>query len=161
MNIDEAKFKILEQNIQSLTQAVYQLVYSLSDLKLLLARDKILVHPEEKSDIPPHSLFAQTKRFLEKEGFEFAEETSDTPNRSLFAQVKRSLDKDGFAALKDVVHTEPVETCKACERNRKQVANPLVAKSPLVCLGSTTCDCSNCHNKRRSQSCTGDYYGVL
>jgi len=94
MNIDEAKFKILEQNIQSLTQAVYQLVYSLSDLKLLLARDKILVHPEEKSDIPEHSLFAQVKRFLEREGLESADEN---------------------------VHTEPAKTCKACERNGQKI----------------------------------------
>jgi len=129
MNIDEAKFKILEQNIQSLTQAVYKLVYSLSDLKLLLARDKILVHPEEKSDIPPHSLFAQTKRFLEKNGFEFAEK---------------------------IVHTEPAKTCKACSQNYANLASP-----PLICLGSSGCACRNCENKRRRQSCTGDYYGAL
>jgi hypothetical protein len=67
MNIDEARFKVLEQNVQALTQAVYKIIYSLSDLKLLLAQQKILVHPEEKSDIPEHSLFAQAKASLERE----------------------------------------------------------------------------------------------
>lgn len=91
MIIDEARFKILEQNVQALQQTVYQILIRLSDLKVVLAGRGLLNHPEERSDIPPHSLFAQVKRFLEKEGLEFPEE--------------------------EFVHTEPAKTCKACERN--------------------------------------------
>jgi len=86
MTIDEARFKVLEQNIQALQQTCFQVLIRLTDLKIVLAGKGLLTHPEEKGDIPEHSLFAQVKLFLEKEGFE-----------------------------EPVVHTSPRETCKLCK----------------------------------------------
>jgi hypothetical protein len=135
MNIDEAKFKVLEQNLQALTQAVYKIIYSLSDLKLLLAQQKVLVHPEEKSDIPKHSLFAQVKLFLEREGFEIEATESKLKEKDNLGLPDTRLNRTAEEA---VVHTEPAKTCKACERNRRVDSNRPVPPG-----------------------CRGDYYGAL
>jgi hypothetical protein len=65
MNIDEARFKLLEQNVQALQQTAYRILTALLDLKIVLAQKHVITHPEEKGDIPEHSLFAQVRRVLE------------------------------------------------------------------------------------------------
>jgi len=150
MNTAEAKFQVLEQNIQALQQTCYQILVRLTDLKIVLAGKGLLVHPEERSDIPEHAVQAKAtsaeelnnkiKAFLEKEGYTFREadllptepEKGDIPPHSLFAQEKRLLEKEGYAY-------QP------------------------VCLRSTSssCRCADCCHRRKSVYCTGDYYGPI